>query len=69
MTRIPSSREVIRMLEADGWVLMKSVGDHHHFKHPAKSGKVTVTHPVKTIPLGTLRSIYRQAGLDWSERS
>ena len=69
MTRIPSSREVIRMLEADGWVLMKSVGDHHHFKHPAKSGKVTVTHPVKSIPLGTLRSIYRQAGLDWSERS
>lgn len=68
MTKIPSSREVIRMLEAEGWVFWRSVGDHHHFRHPGRPGKVTVTHPVKAIPLGTLRSIYRQAGLDWAER-
>ncbi|KQT66289.1 toxin HicA [Aureimonas sp. Leaf460] len=64
-----SSRDVIRLLEADGWVLLRATGDHHHFKHPTKTGKVTVTLPVKTIPIGTLRSVYRQAGWNWSERS
>jgi predicted RNA binding protein YcfA (HicA-like mRNA interferase family) len=69
VTKSLSSREVIRLLEGDGWSALKTVGDHHHFKHATKPGKVTVTHPVRTIPIGTLRSIYRQAGWDWSERS
>ncbi|TAJ77265.1 MAG: type II toxin-antitoxin system HicA family toxin [Gallionellaceae bacterium] len=38
------------------------------YKHPTKSGRVTVPHPRKDTPLATLRSIYRQAGLDWKER-
>jgi len=58
-----SSREVIQVLMADGWYEIACVGDHHQFKHPTKSGKVTVTHPRKDIPLRTLRSIERQAGL------
>ena len=66
MTKSLSSREVIRMLEADGWVFVKAEGDHRHFKHPARPGKVTVTHPRKDIPIQTLRSIYRQAGWNWS---
>jgi predicted RNA binding protein YcfA (HicA-like mRNA interferase family) len=37
-----SSREIIRKLEADGWFLVGTTGDHHHFKHPTKPGKVTV---------------------------
>jgi len=38
-------------------------GDHWHFKHPAKPGNVTVAHPVRDIPIGTLKSIERQSGL------
>ena len=58
-----SSREVIKILEADGWYEVSCVGDHHQFKHPTKPGKVTVPHPVKDIPVGTLKSISKQAGV------
>lgn len=58
-----SSREVIQMLLADGWYEVNCVGDHHQFKHPTKKGRVTITHPVKDIPIGTLKSIERQSGL------
>ena len=63
MTKSLSSRDVIQMLKTDGWELVGATGDHHHFKHPTKSGKVTVTHPRKDIPIGTLKSIERQSGL------
>lgn len=55
------SADVITRLRADGWVLVRSKGSHHH-KHPFKSGLVTVPHPASDIPLRTLRSIERQAG-------
>lgn len=58
-----SSRDVIRQLKADGWYEVHCVGDHHQFKHPTKKGRVTVTHPVKDIPLPTLKSIESQAGI------
>ncbi len=58
-----SSREVIRILKNDGWYLVGSVGDHHHYKHPSKPGRVTITHPVRDIPIGTLKSIAKQAGI------
>lgn len=58
-----SSREVIKALQADGWLEVHCVGDHHQFEHPTKPGKVTVTHPKKDIPKRTLRSIERQAGI------
>lgn len=48
---------------ADGWFETNCEGDHHQFKHPTKPGKVTVTHPVKDIPIRTLKSIEKQAGL------
>lgn len=58
-----SSREVLKMLLADGWYEVSCVGDHHQFKHPTKPGRVTLTHPVKDIPIGTLKSISRQSGI------
>lgn len=58
-----SSREVIKMLLEDGWYLVGCVGDHHHYKHPTKAGKVTVTHPRKDIPVRTLKSIEKQSGI------
>jgi predicted RNA binding protein YcfA (HicA-like mRNA interferase family) len=57
------SREIIKMLKKDGWVLMTVHGDHYHFKHPLKPGKVTVPHPRKDVPKGTCNSILKQAGL------
>jgi predicted RNA binding protein YcfA (HicA-like mRNA interferase family) len=51
------------MLEADGWRLKKIRGSHHHFTHPVKPGKVTVRHPARDFPLGTLKSIERQSGV------
>ena len=63
-----SSRELIRRLKADGWQLVATQGSHRQFKHPGKPGRVTVAHPRKDIPTGTLRSVYRQAGWDWKER-
>ncbi|HEX4239987.1 MAG TPA: type II toxin-antitoxin system HicA family toxin [Steroidobacteraceae bacterium] len=57
------SAEVIKLLRADGWSLVRVKGSHHHFKHGSKRGLVTVPHPAAEIPAGTLRSIFRQAGL------
>lgn len=58
-----SSREVIRILNEDGWYEVACVGDHHHFKHPTKKGRTTVTHPKKDIPIKTLKSIQNQSGV------
>ena len=58
-----SSREVIQFLSADGWQEVSCSGDHHQFKHPTKPGKVTLPHPVKDVPVRTLKSIERQAGI------
>ena len=63
-----SRREVIRMLKDDGWILVRTTGDHHHVTHATKRGVVTVTHPRKDIDIKTLRSIYRQAGWDGQTR-
>lgn len=58
-----SSRDDIRILKADGWYEVNCEGDHHQFKHPTKKGRVTVTHPRKDIPIKTLMSISKQAGV------
>ena len=58
-----NSREIIDKLKADGWVPARVKGSHHHFKHPTKSGLVTVKHPAKDFPIGTIKSIERQSGV------
>ncbi len=58
-----SSAEVIRKLRAAGWELARVKGDHHHFKHSERAGIVTVPHPKKDLPLGTVRSIERASGV------
>lgn len=61
-------REVIALLEEDGWFLVKTKGSHRQFKHPTKPGKVTVSgKPSVDIPIGTLKSILRQAQLQEKE--
>ena len=58
-----TSQEAIKMIQADGWYLVGVKGSHHQFKHPTKPGRVTITHPRKDLPPGTLNSIKKQAGL------
>ena len=51
-----NSREVIEALKADGWTEVRVKGSHHQFKHPKKKGTVTVSHPEKDFPIGTLKA-------------
>ena len=57
------SLDLVKMIEADGWYQVRVTGSHHHFKHPTKKGLVTVPHPKKDLPSGTVKSILKQAGL------
>jgi len=57
------SRTVIKKLQQDGWVEVNHEGSHKQFKHPEKSGRVTVPHPKRDLPIGTLKSIEKRAGL------
>lgn len=57
------SREIITRLKADGWFQVAQKGSHLQFKHPRKPGRVTVPHPKRDLPKGTVRSIERQSGL------
>jgi predicted RNA binding protein YcfA (HicA-like mRNA interferase family) len=57
-------REVIKLLEQDGWYLARTKGSHRQLKHPTKSGTVTVSGKSGVdVPPGTLNSILKQAGL------
>jgi predicted RNA binding protein YcfA (HicA-like mRNA interferase family) len=57
-------RDVLKLIEQDGWYLHDTVGSHRQFKHPTKKGRVTVAgHPSKDIDPKTLRSVLLQAGL------
>lgn len=58
-----ASREIIKALEADGWRKVGQRGSHVQFKHSDKPGRVTVPHPKRDLPSGTIKSIERQADL------
>lgn len=57
-------RDLLRLLEADGWYLDRTRGSHHQYKHPSKPGVVTVPgNGGDDLAPGTLNSILKQAGL------
>ncbi|QHM96974.1 type II toxin-antitoxin system HicA family toxin [Kosakonia sacchari] len=58
-----NSRKLIAEIQADGWVLVRVTGSHYHFVHPTKPGLVTIPHPKKDLPIGTVKSIRKQAGI------
>lgn len=61
-------REVIKILEDDGWVLVATKGSHRQFKHPSKPGRVTVAgKQAHDLAQGTLNSVLKQAGLKRTE--
>lgn len=59
-------REVLKLIEDDGWYLSRQKGSHRQFKHPSKKGLVTVAvHRLSDdIAIGTLKSILKQAQID-----
>ena len=57
-------REVIRILETDGWYLVATRGSHRQYKHASKPGRVTVAGKESDeLAPGTLNSVLKQAGL------
>jgi predicted RNA binding protein YcfA (HicA-like mRNA interferase family) len=57
-------RDVIELIEADGWYLVVIKGSHRQYKHPVKPGRVTIAgHPNDDLAPGTLNSILKQARL------
>jgi predicted RNA binding protein YcfA (HicA-like mRNA interferase family) len=57
-------KELIKLIQADGWVQARMRGSHRQYKHPAKPGTVTISgKPNVDIPPGTLNSALKQAGL------
>jgi len=62
-------RALIRRLEQDGWVLIRTRGDHRQFAHPKRGGVVTVSGNLgRDIPPGTLNAILKAAGLKREDR-
>lgn len=57
-------KELMALLESDGWVLVRTKGSHRQYHHPEKPGTVTVAGKASVeVPPGTLTSALRQAGI------
>jgi len=55
-------RDVIKLIEGDGWYLVTTKGNHRQYKHPTKTGRVTIAgHPNHDLAPGTLSSVFKQA--------
>ncbi|MDD3350189.1 MAG: type II toxin-antitoxin system HicA family toxin [Eubacteriales bacterium] len=61
-----TAREILKLLHKDGWseVPNRTKGSHVQLSHPTKPGKVTIPIHSGDIPLGTLKSIKKQAGIE-----
>jgi predicted RNA binding protein YcfA (HicA-like mRNA interferase family) len=61
-------RDVIKLIEADGWYFLRQRGSHRQYRHATKPGKVTIAgKPSDEMAPGTLGSVFRQAGIDQDE--
>jgi predicted RNA binding protein YcfA (HicA-like mRNA interferase family) len=56
-------RDLIKLIEQDGWYHVRTTGSHRHYHHPTKPGTVIPGQPGKDIPEGTRNSVMKQAGL------
>ena len=57
-------RDVIKLIESDGWYPVDAKGSHRQFKHPSKKGRVTISgKPGDDLASGTLNSVLKQAQL------
>lgn len=62
--KVYSSREILQLLNNDGWIIKNQRGSHLQLIHPQKAGKVTVPHPRKELDPKTVKSILKQANLE-----
>ena len=57
-------RDIIKLIEKDGWYLVTTKGSHRQYKHKIKPGRVTIAgHPADDLAPGTLNSVLKQAQL------
>lgn len=57
-------RDIIKLIEEDGWYKVNTEGSHRQYKHPTKKGKVTIAGKLSDeVQKGTVNSIRKQAGL------
>jgi len=63
-----NSKSIIKELKKNGWILERTKGSHHHFIKKGSDVIVTVPHPKKDIPIGTLKNIEKQSGVSLRER-
>lgn len=63
MITIMNSKQVIKLLEADGWTLRHVKGSHHIFRHSTKLGHISVPHPKMDLGVGLVHKLLKQAGL------
>jgi predicted RNA binding protein YcfA (HicA-like mRNA interferase family) len=58
------TRDILRLVQEEGWYQVAQRGSHRQFKHPSKPGKVTIAgHPSAEMDEGTRKSIFKQAGI------
>ena len=56
--------ELIALIEADGWSQVRTKGSHRQFRHPTKTGTVTIAGRTSLdVPPGTMKSVLVQTGL------
>lgn len=58
-----TSNELIKALEADGWVLVRIKGSHHHFSKVGVPYIITISHPTKDLSIGQIADAKRKSGL------
>jgi predicted RNA binding protein YcfA (HicA-like mRNA interferase family) len=58
-----NSKQLIKPLEAAGWVLRGAKGSHHVFVHPNQAGHICVPHPKPDLGVGITHKLLKQAGL------
>ena len=59
-----NSKQIIKRLEDDGWILRRVRGSHHVYVHPNKPGHISIPHPKKDLGKGLVHQLLKQAGLN-----
>lgn len=63
MMRIMKSKDLIKELTRDGWVLHRVNGSHHIYKHPGKAGHISIPHPKNDLGVGIITKLRKLAGI------
>ena len=58
-----NSKDLIKQLEAAGWLLRGVKGSHHIYTHPSRGGHISVPHPKRDMGIGLVQKLLKQAGL------